>query len=258
MKPVLRHILYWGAIAVAVLVYVIATTSGKSVRHATSCHGVEVTILDSAARRFVSVDDVKEYLKGYGLYVGQRIDSVDLARMEVILDSKSAILNSDAYITDDGTLHIEVTQREPVVRFQKGDIGFYADRSGYIFPLHRDFAANVPIVSGDIPLWIKKGFKGEPESKSEILWLQRIIGLVGFMDASGIWAANISEIYVDKGHNLVLVPRVGQERFIFGEPTRIKEKFALITRYYDTIAPAAEGKYKSVDVRFDSQIVCKK
>ena len=53
------------------------------------------------------------------------------------------------------------------------------------------------------------------------------------------------------------VPREGAERFIFGTPTDIEAKFGRIRTYYESIAPSRETPYKTVDVRFDSQIICR-
>ena len=259
MKPLVRNILYFAALAGVAAVWIAATAASSRTRHATNCHGVTIQVLDSASRRFVSRNDVKDYLKDYGLYIGQRVDSVNLGKMEQILNSKSAINDSRVYITDDGTLHVDITQREPVVRFQKGQTGFYADRTGFIFPLHKEFSAPVPVVDGDVPLPVKSGFKGEPGTERERLWLQRIIGLLDYMEQSGIWKENISEITVLSSGDLVLIPREGSERFVFGSPTEVKEKFERIGRYYDTVAPRVEkGTYKTVDVRCKDQIICRK
>ncbi|MBR6346570.1 MAG: hypothetical protein IKR69_04200 [Bacteroidales bacterium] len=259
MKPLVRNILYYAALAGAVALWFAATAASSAKRHLTSCHGVTVTVLDSASRRFVSRNDVKDYLKDYGLFVGQRVDSVNLSKIEFILNSKSAIRDCRAYITDDGTLHVDISQREPVVRFQKGQTGFYADRSGFLFPLHKEFSAPVPVVDGEVPLLAKKGFKGEPGSEKERQWLSRIIGLLDYMEQSGIWKENISEISVLESGDLVMIPREGSERFIFGQPTAVKEKFERISRYYDTVAPRYEkGSCKLVDVRCKDQIICRK
>ncbi|MBO7222278.1 MAG: hypothetical protein J6V37_04430, partial [Clostridia bacterium] len=62
---------------------------------------------DSIQNSFISASDVKKYLDSeYGTYVGCQIDSVDLLAIETILNSKTAVLNSDVYVTKDGLLNI--------------------------------------------------------------------------------------------------------------------------------------------------------
>jgi len=54
------------------------------------CTGLQVGFTDSL--RFVSEDDIREYLDTrYGAYVGERIDSVQLARIEDLLWQRDVI-----------------------------------------------------------------------------------------------------------------------------------------------------------------------
>ena len=57
--------------------------------------------------RFVSEQDIRDYLdKRYGPYIGERMDSVQLARIEDMLESRSAVMRAEAWTTDDGVLHV--------------------------------------------------------------------------------------------------------------------------------------------------------
>ena len=74
-----------------------------------TCAGVKVEFTDDF--NFVTAKDVEGYLdKGYGAYIGQRLDSVDLQKVESILDNKSAILKAEAYTTPDGYLNVRIRQ----------------------------------------------------------------------------------------------------------------------------------------------------
>ena len=73
------------------------------------------------------------------------------------------------------------------------------------------------------------------------------------------WSEKIAAIQVESSGDLVLKPKEGKEKFIFGPPVRVGEKFGLIETYYQTVEPSKDpGWYKSVDVRFRKQLVCKK
>ena len=78
-----------------------------------------------------------------------------------------------------------------------------------------------------------------------------------WLDARKEWNDLVGQISVRKDGNLVLVPREGAERFLFGTPTGIDAKFGRIRKYYESIAPTRETPYKTVDVRFDGQIICR-
>ena len=85
------------------------------------CGRLDVSFADSL--RFVSEQDVREYLDAhYGTYIGQRLDSVQLARIEQMLETRSSVTRCQAWTSDDGVLHVEIAQRAPVLRFQDGNI----------------------------------------------------------------------------------------------------------------------------------------
>ena len=146
------------------------------------CTGLEVTVLDSMENGFVSRKDVRRFLdKEYGSFIGESIDSIDLVRIEDIIDGRSAVKKSQAFVTRDGILHINVTQRKPVVRFQKKDGGFYADAEGYIFPLQNSFASHVQIIDGEIPLAANSGYKGSIADPKEREWFRKVMEVVNFI-----------------------------------------------------------------------------
>lgn len=223
-----------------------------------TCGGLTVEYADD--NRFVSADDVRAYIeKYYGSYIGQRLDSVDLCKIEKILDDQSAVLKSEAYVTPDGNLNIKLLQRAPVLRFQKGDDGFYVDERGYIFPLQEHYSADVPVVDGDIPVTYTAGYKGRALTQKEDSWIGGVLGMMSWISKSKTWKDSIVQMAVTSKGDLVLVPRVGRERFILGSPDNVADKFARIEKYYEYIRPSVEeGYYSSVNVKFDGQIICRK
>ena len=242
-------VLVFGAAAVAVI-------AGRNSRKPLVCKSLDVVIVDSLENDFVNKADVKRFLdKEYGGYIGTVLDSIDLCRIETIIDGRSAVMKSQAFVTKDGTLHIKVTQRKPIVRFQKTDGGFYADAEGYVFPLQSSYASYVQIIDGDIPINMKSGHKGEIENPEEKIWFDKVMKLVNFIEDSP-WKERIVQIHVGNGGELTLIPREGEEKFIIGQPMNIEDKFARIEKYYTAIAPL-ERNYKTINLIFDGQIVCR-
>ena len=183
-----RTLKYLMTIIVGVLIFGLAAVSvlaGKQSRKQLTCKGLEVTVLDSLENDFVSAADVRRFLdKEYGTYMGAPLDSIDLTRVEDIIDGRSAVLKSEAFVTKDGILHIEVTQRKPIVRFQKQEGGFYADKAGYVFPLQSSYASYVQIVDGEIPINMKSGHKGEIEDPAQKAWFDQVMKVVNFIEGS--------------------------------------------------------------------------
>ena len=259
MKKTVKHILYTVLAVVLIGCMSAAYIAGKQSRKPIVCKGIRIEILDSTENSFVTVADVRKYIdKGYGKVIGLQIDSIDLVKVEKIIDSRSAVLKSEAFVTRDSLLNITVTQRKPVVRFQKRDGGFYADAEGYIFPLQNTYASHVQVIDGEIPLAANSGYKGDIESPEEKAWFRRIMNVVNYMESSKVWKGKIVQIHVLSNGELILVPRSGKEKFMFGQPSSLADKFSKMEKYYTSIVPEkGADRYKTVDVRFSNQIVCK-
>lgn len=227
-------------------------------RQSKVCDGLRVEFSDD--NRFVTEADVKEYLdRLYPGYIGKRLDSLDLHRIEDILDDQSAILKSEAFVTPDSKLNVRISQRQPVLRFQKGDYGFYVDARGYIFPLNGNCPAKVPVIDGAVPVKCQEGFKGRAQTEREVKWIGDLIDMMSWVSRSRTWKEAIVQIAVNEDGDLVLVPRTGREKFIFGAPDDVPAKFSRIEKYYEYIKPAVQDSlYSSVNVKYDNQIICRK
>ena len=258
MKAVLRYIL------VGVLIAGWLTGTGflfrymRQERSAAVCNRLEVHFADSL--RFVSEQDVRGYLdREYGAYVGQRLDSVQLSHIEDLLESRSAVMNCEAWTTDDGALHLEITQRAPVLRFMSSEQeGFYVDAQGYIFPLHKSYTAPVPVVEGAIPVHVDAGYKGEAPTERERAWIAGVLAMNRYVSASRTWKRSIRHVRVRANGDLLLSLEGRSEEFIVGQPEDIPDKLFRIDRYLGAIAPTkAEGYYKTVNVKYKQQIICR-
>lgn len=259
MKNVWKHIINITFAAVLVCVLTAAFCLGVSSRKGIRCKGVTITVTDSATNQFITPKEIRKFLdEEYTGYIGEPIDSIDLTRIEKILDSKSAILKSQAFTTKDSLLNIIVTQRKPVVRFQKGKGGFYADAEGHLFPLQNTYASHVLIVDGRIPLKLEYGYTGKLENDYEKKWLKDMVTMVNHIEASRTWKDKIVQITVGEGGELMLIPREGKEKFLFGQPDDLKGKFERMETYYKSVRKdKGEDYYSFVDVRFEGQLVCR-
>lgn len=261
MPRIWKHIINiaFGALLVCVLTgaYFLGAASRRPIR----CKGIAITVTDSAMNRFITPHEIRKYLDEEleGGYLGVKLDSIDLTRIEEILDGKSAIHKSEAYTTKDSMLNVTVTQKKPVVRFQKGSKGFYAVEDCSLFPLQSTYTSHVMVVDGYIPLKIEHGYLGKPDTEEGCRWLRDIVGMVKYINSSRTWQSKIVQITVLQDGNLVLIPREGQERFVFGQPSDLDAKFDKMALYYKSIREEkGEDAYKTVDLRYDGQIVCRK
>lgn len=258
MKAVFHKILFVFAVLAFVGVAVLLSDTAKESRRAITCKGLAVNV--ESSRPFVSEEDVKSFITNYyGDFVGERIDSLNLDRIERVLNRQSAIKQSQAYTTSDGILHITIKEREPVVRFQSSSsFGFYADAEGYIFPLQKAYSPLVPVVTGAFPLRVGPGYKGEVSTPEEKQWLLGCIGLIEQIQGSRLWEGKVSEINIKEDGDFVLIFREGRERFIFGGAEDAAAKFGKIEKYYKYIKPSKpDNYYHTVNLKYKDQIICR-
>lgn len=244
------------------LIVAFITLLWKAERRNEVCQGIQVTIQDSVSIGFVTEADVLGYLGGaYGTLQAVPVDSINLAAVEHRLNEGRGILNSEVYLTPDGILHADIRQRSPIVRLQTPQGAFYCDGEGYLMPVSPRFITRVQVVSGEISMPVSGGFCGFLEEGPERDYLASLLELLRYVDRTPLWRENIGQFFVEKGGELVLILRQRKEHFLFGQPGGYEAKLRRIADYLSRVAPmrelSGEAPYKSVNVQYKGQIICK-
>jgi cell division protein FtsQ len=177
------------------------------------------------------------------------IDSVEQAIMH-----NRWIKHAEVYTDMNGTLNIKVTQREPVLRvINLRNESYYIDRDGLKMPVSAMYTADVPVANG----YIAEGY--EMNDTPATYALKGLVKIATYVDKEPFWKAQIDQIFVNAENELVLVPRVGQHKIIFGTTERMEEKFDKLMLFYREAMPRTGwSKYSSIDVRYSGQVVTKK
>ncbi|HAZ74451.1 MAG TPA: hypothetical protein DHU72_04615 [Rikenellaceae bacterium] len=257
MKSYVHHIIY------ATLTVLLCTGVGlivhdvRTKRKLVTVNRLQVEFADSL--KFVSESDIKGFLSAnYGPYIGQRLDSIKLHDIESMLKSRSAVLESQAWTTEDGTLHISITQRAPQMRFANGSSGYYIASDGYIFPLHKSYTADVPTIYGNVPMMPSANYKGPAPTIEQREWFSDMLEFKRTAYSRQGPSKKIDSLWVDSKGDLRLTVQGENEMFIFGNPEQLEEKFAKIDKYFAYIKPfKQEGYYKIVNLKYKEQIICR-
>ena len=214
-------------------------------RHEISCSELSVKI--AGGEKLVTEDEIRAYInRAYGTCRGVRIDSLGLDRIERLVCSRDEVAGCEAWVTDDGILHVEVYGRTPVLRFNRNGEGYYVDAEGYIFPLGEEYEFPVPVIDSDL----KRGFDSR--------WLQQTIELVSFFSQSPKLKDRIIGYEVaDDGDFIV---KSENTDFIWGDFSSKEDKLLKLEKYYGRILPKCEADqpYKTVNLKYKGQIICRK
>ena len=231
----------------------------RSIRGKEALAEIDVVIRDSSETQIVSGEEISRILMRGGFSTGTPMEQMDLFQIERIIGQESCVTDCEAYLTPDRTLHIELEQRKPVVRFMTAEGGFYADASGYIIPLGERYVSRVPLIHCDIGISVPEGWIGRLEDASADAKLRGYTELAEALSEDPHWAHGIAEMRCDPELGILIYPMDGPEVYIFGSADNIPEKIAKMNRYLSSVVPYKEGHvYKSVDLRYDKQIICKK
>ena len=176
------------------------------------------------------------------------VKKLDIQTMEQVLKADPWVADATLYVDAKRVLHMSVTQRIPVARlFEQNGTSCYMDNTLSIMPLAPNFIyytsviTNVPMLGTDsLGTAIKK----------------QMLMLVHTIQADTFWNAQISQIIVDSDYSFELIPVLGQQKIIFGDTSRMKEKFNNLFAFYKNVLNRIGwDKYDMLDVRFKGQVV---
>jgi cell division protein FtsQ len=206
---------------------------------------IRVELVDSTDFRFVSRDDVISHLKLHGFRItGMSLDSVNRSAIKNVIKDIPEVRDAVVYFTPDDELHIRIWQRRPIVRIKSGRLDYYLDENNLPIPFSPRFTPKVLIITGQIDVRMAQ---------------EKLYDLAVFISQDPFYAALVQEIYVDNRENLEIIPRIGDQRIFFGHADDYEWKFIKLRTFYEKALPSLGwDKYKSIDLRYSDQVVCKK
>jgi len=222
-------------------------------QHHAHCKRVEILLKDAGEYQMFSEENVSEWIAEVcGDVVGKRLDSIPLERIRQRLLSETMVKSAEVFSTIDGRCRIIVDQRIPVMRvIESSGNSYYLDDKG--FPMEvRSSYFRLPLYTGDIAgaVYHKSVF----ESGNEVL-----ISLFTLNEAirgSEFWSAQTEHLAVDRNGEILLVPRVGNQRIILGQSRNYPEKLNRLKSFYNHVMKHGDiNLYAAIDARFEGQIV---
>lgn len=209
------------------------------------CRDLQVVVVDSLDKHFVSENDLVYILKKAGLNpIKKPMDEVNTDRIENELLKNEMIARVEAYKTPSGMIKLEVEQKIPILRVISPRGNYYVDNLGSTMPVSRRYVAHVPVVSGYV----------EKE-----LAVTDLYKFALFLQENEFWNDQIEQIYVYPDNDIELIPRVGNHRIMLGTLDEFEEKLANLKLFYEQAIPKVGWeKYSMINLKYKNQIVCTK
>ncbi len=217
---------------------------------------VNVQMLPDSSKLITEKDVVTTLTRSIGRTLeGMPISSLDLERMEErVLEKDPFISDADVYLDARNNLHVDILQREPVLRvIDANGKSYYMDVNGKHMPTSVNFTARVPVANGYIPPFTPEFLKKKRHTLKSLFYFSKKVREDKFMHAL------TEQIFVTQKREFIIIPKLGQQKILFGRYEDIDEKFDRLRTFYEEGMPY-EGwhKYKTINLKFDGQVVCKK
>ena len=206
--------------------------------------GTSVNVVDSVKRGFVRDADVERIIKKkYPEIVGASVSGVNKEILEDLIDKIPYVKKSEVYNSLSGKLIVEIKQRNPIVRIL-AENGYYIDAEGKKMPLSTNFTSRVLVVSGAV---------------NDQLIKEELFELVKFIINDEFWKSQITQIYIDRNKEYILIPRVGAHKIELGSIENYERKFQKLSSLYTKgFSKKCWNTYTKINLKYKDQVVCTK
>ena len=257
MKKFLKILLIIPVLYLIIIpVYLAGTTNAKP------CGGIEIDIKDSSDYHFVTKGHLLNLVYGNtGRILGQPVKDISFSEIEGRINILRELKEAEVYITIDGTMHVYVDQRDPVMRIMPDNGGdYFIDEDGVVVRRRNLYTPRLHIVGGNVNI-SSSMLNGvsvlDTSIKNSIL--KDIYHLVNYINDDNFWSAQIDQIYIDGNDEIDLIPRVGNQLVHLGTAENFKGKLRNLEAFYDKVLPEVGwNKYSLINLEYKDQIVCKK
>lgn len=209
------------------------------------CSGLVVTLEKGVVEGSLTADGVKKMVIDDNFNpIGKQMKDINLRQLEEHLETKELIEKAECYATQDNIVHIDVKQRQPVMRVMDNEGGdYYVDDHGKaITP--REYSCNLLVATG----CISQGYAN------------RVLAPIGTLIlADDFWRSQIEQLNVLPDSTIEMIPRVGGHVVYLGQPVNIDNKLQRLRKFYKYgLSQVGWNKYSRISLELDNQIICKK
>ncbi len=209
------------------------------------CNNVQIQVDTEGDLFFINAEMVEEMIfSKEDSLIGKAYEDINIYLLEEFVNEHPNIKKAELYLTLDGTLSVDVKQREPLVRVFEVNESYYLDEEMHQFALSDQYSARVLQV-----YW-------EEITVSRVEILESLIELI---DSDTFLKAQITAIAFDENNELVVYPRVGGHKIILGAAEDFRNKFEKLKIFYrHGLEKVGWNRYSMINLKYHNQVVCTK
>jgi len=239
-------------ISLSSLVMLMSFIEGKKQKN--TCKRVKITLSDD--QKYIEQSEINQLLtKNKGPLIGKILNTLPIHTIKNTLKANPFVEQAKVYTDMDGTIWVELKQREPILRvINIFNQDFYIDRNGLKMPISTVYTPYLLVANG----YIMESFSGKVDTLRTQL-AKDLFSTASFIEKDPLWKQQIEQIYVNTYSELELVPRVGDHKIILGTTDSLETKFNHLLLFYKKALPKVGwSTYKTINLKYAGQIVCEK
>ncbi len=252
---ILRKIMLVALSATGVGVFIMLLTSAVKKQEEIFCNGMQIHVDYNSGLSFISKDEVAEkimFVAGDSVHL-KKLSSLPLRKIETLLEKQPYIDSAEVFFNQQRQLIINVKQKRPILRIINSDgVGYYLSDKAETMPLSNSFTPRVPVALGYV--------QNYADSKRDSCLKAGLWKLIIEMEKDTFMQALTDHVNVLENGEIELIPVLGNFNILFGKPhVKTSEKIGRIkTFYHEALPRTGWEKYKTLNVKFENQVVAVK
>ena len=254
------YIILW-SVVVAGVIFALAFTGRH--HNETVCNEFNVVILNPGPNALTDAGALRSsVIAAIDSLEGKTLAEIEPYDIHRILRSNPYIKDVDVQTSISGKVSAEVELRKAIIRIMGNDgKSYYIDEDAWLMPVNTGFSARVPVMNGYVP----EGISIEKNEGTSIYLLDgrdrigRIYDLAMFIHNDAFLRRLISQIWISRDGELEMTPIIGEYTIKFGGFDDMEKKFENLSVFYrEGASKAGWIDYRSIDLRYENQVICSK
>lgn len=244
MKPVVRNILL-SLVVCLILTYVIgsAVYTSRQVRYE-QLPTLVFDIRDRDTRLYLTEQELQTLADRHLSKAENREQSIRTQSLEDVIRAHPMVRTAECFLESDGTMHVRITQRVPLVRIITSAESYIVDTDRRRMPIRESITD---------PLLVAEGNIGERMATHEIadfaVWLR----------GEHYWRERVASVRVINPKMVEIIRTDAEPKIILGEWSDYAGKLRRVRTYYEQGIErmSTPPTYRELDLRFSNQVIAR-
>jgi len=203
--------------------------------------GSDISIQQPENQPLLSEEDLNEILSSWGApWDSTDAKEINIQLLEYQLESQPLVQSAKVFSTWDGTIHMELKQKQAKARVQDEGSAYYVDAEGRPFPLSPHASLTLPIISGT----------------ADSLMTRTSLALLDQAASHQAFPGGWTHLHVDERGVMTVIPQWHPHQITWGDHDNFQDKAHKVHALYaHLLQQGALDSLQHVDVRYAGQVI---